>query len=129
MTVMPAPGWVARLDISEASRAAWEHQLQPPFEPYIERIGYGDTATWVLRSELFNGASDAEVVRGLALPLIDQLNGAQRIFQEMQPVQFHGVGHVGADGKLSVTLFAEAHPDANGMAMAVAEQRDAQGNL
>jgi hypothetical protein len=129
MTAMPAAGWVARLNIPEASRAAWERQLQPPFEPYIERIGRGDAATWVLRSELFNYASDAEEVRGRALPLIDQLNGAQHIFQEMQPVQFHGVGHVEADGTLSITLFAETHFNANGMFVAVVEQRDAQGNL
>jgi hypothetical protein len=124
-----APGWAARLDIPEASRAAWEHQLQPPLDPYIERIGDGDAAAWVLRSELFDGLRDANEVRGRALPLIEQLNGAQRISQEMQPVQFHGVGRVEPDGRLSITLFAEAHFNANAIFMAVAEQRDAQGNL
>jgi hypothetical protein len=125
----PAPGWVVRLDIPEASRAGWEHQLQPPFEPYIERIGEGDAAARVLRSELFDGRSDAEEVWGRALPLVEQLNGAQRISQEMQPVQCNGVGRVDSDGKLSIIQFATAQFKGNAIALAFAEQRDAQGNL
>jgi hypothetical protein len=125
----PAPGWVARLDIPEASRAAWEHQLQPPFDPYIERIGEGAAAAWVLRSELFDGLSNAEEVWGRALPLVEQLNGAQRISRQMQSVQCNGVGRVDSDGKLSITQFAGAHFKGNAMFMAVLEQGDAQGNL
>src|SRR6266478_8594014 len=112
----PAPGWVARLDIPKSSLAVWQHQLKPPFDPYIERIGHGDAATWSLRSELFDGHNDADEVRGRALPLIKQLNGAQRISQEMQPVQFNGVGHVDTNGKLSITVYAKTHLNANGIA-------------
>jgi hypothetical protein len=63
------------------------------------------------------------------LPLVEQLNGAQRISQEMQPVQCNGVGRVDSDGKLSIIEFAEAHFDGFGTASAVGEARDAQGNL
>ena len=38
-----------------------------------------------LRSDLFDGLSDAEEVRGHALPLVEQLNGAQRIAQDVRP--------------------------------------------
>jgi len=125
----PSPGWVARLDIPESSVIVWQHQLQPPFQPYIERVGDGEAATWVLRSDLFDGLSDAEEVRGRALPLIEQLNGAQRIAQDGRPVRFNGVGHIDENGKLSITVFAEGHAEANAIAIAVAEVRDAQGNL
>jgi hypothetical protein len=125
----PSPGWVVRLDIPRSSLIAWQHQLQPPFYPYVERVGDGEAGTWVLRSDLFDGLGNAEEVRGRAVPLIEQLNGAQRLGQDVQPVRFNGVGHIDDNGKLSITVFAEGYAEGNAISIAVAEVRDAQGNL
>ena len=67
---------------------------------------------------------------GRALPLVERLNGAQRIPKRCSPCIATGSGAWWIPtGKMSITQFAEAHFDGSGALKAVVEASDAQGNL
>jgi hypothetical protein len=128
-TPKPIPGWVARLTGHKFDLDEWERQLQAPFDPYCERIGEGDAAFFVLRSESFAGSETAADVMALALPLIDRLNGALSVTVRTEPLTFACVSRIDEDGKFHTSLFAAGHARGRATATAVGKAIDANGNV
>lgn len=127
----PAPGWLVRLAGDEFDLRHWRQALQPPHEPWCERIERDAEVIWALRSRGFGGLETAAQVKELALPLIGRLNGAMAVSARTGPVRFDAVGWLDDRGEvhLTVSLEAAATMRASSFATLVAEVRDAAGNL
>ena len=127
----PAPGWLVRLAGDDFDLRHWRQALQPPHEPWCERIERDAEVIWALLSRGFGGSETAAQVKELALPFIGRLNGAMAVSARTGPVRFDAVGRVDDRGEVHLTVLLEtaATMRASAFATLAAGVRDADGNL
>jgi hypothetical protein len=128
----PARGWVARLAEDNPHRDRWSDLLKAGFDPWLEDVPAGDATVWALRSARFQDADegDYERARGIAAPLIEQLNGAQALLGGLAPLRLAGLGYVDGRGGFSAAVFLELHQQlAPAVGVLTAELRSADGTL
>jgi hypothetical protein len=128
-TATSGPGWIAEVQGHCFDLAYWEQSLRRPFDPICERIPYGDSTVWALRSKTFDQLQTAEEVRDRATVLIDLLNGALSAQCGAEPLTLQRVARIDASGNLHFTHFAELHESMRLMETLTAEVRDMHGNL
>src|SRR3954451_20793663 len=128
----PARGWVARLAEDNPHRDRWSDLLESGFDPGLEDIPAGYATFWALRSARFNNADggDYERAKGVAVPPIEQLNGAQALLGGLAPLRLTGLGYADGKGGYSAAVFLELHQQlAPAVGVLKAEVRSPDGNL
>jgi hypothetical protein len=121
--------WLVQVTDHDFDLSHWERSLKPPFDPFCERIPNGGQSVFVLRSQSFASARVADEVRARALPLIEQLNGALNVVAGAEPLSFQSVVKTDDKGSLSFSVYMEDQIHVRSEVVAVAEVRDANGNL
>lgn len=101
----PEPGWYGQITGPQFALDDWCRLLERPYHPVAIRLETGET---LFTSQELNDLTDADEVREAALAIVNRLNGAFRLFDEIRPVELQGTVQVTDDGKLHRTMCAEA---------------------
>jgi hypothetical protein len=102
---MTKPGWGAVLGGEPTDLEGWANNLKEPFAqyPWVEK--HSDET--VLRSVSFDNLTSAQEVRDRAVPMIERLNRALALSQQVKPVRFGAVIQFKSDGTVHRTAFLE----------------------